>query len=149
METPCRFVRFVLPVCDEETSCATGVFQVRQLWRTRDVDPAFDRRVAAAFDWFNDNLPVPPVVKKRKDGLCWFRREPERPWLPESLEPLRRAFRLASYLRSRGIRVETLQTSDAGRVLYEDRWQVVAVPRPATPTGWVKRGVDYVPVDGR
>lgn len=149
METPCRFVRFVLSVRHEDTSCATGLFQVRTLWRTRDVSPAVDRRVIAAFEWFGEHLPVPPVVKNRRDGLCWFRRDPDEPRHPESHEALRRAFRLASYLRSRGIGVETLQTSAPGRVLYEDRWQIVAVPEAATPTGWVKRGIDYVPVLGR
>jgi hypothetical protein len=140
METPCRFVRFVLPVCDEDASCATRVFQVRTLWRTRDVSPAVDRRVRSAFAWFGDNLPVPPVVKSQRVGLCWFRREPGEPWRPDAHEPLRRAFQLASYLRSRGIRVETLQSSDAGRVLYQDRWQIVAVPCEATPSRWDRRG---------
>jgi len=134
METPRLYVRFVLPFVDEETRRAVGVFQVRDVCRTRRV-PAFDRRIRNRFAWFNDELPVPPVVKERRDALSWFRREPERPHEPGAREPLRRAFVLVSYLRASGVTVETVQTRDPGVVLYEDRWQIVAVPRETTWTG--------------
>lgn len=138
METPCRFVRFVVPVLSEDTSRATGLFQIKNLWRRRQVPEPVRHHVASAFEWYGEHLPVPPVVKKERKALCWFRREPERPWLPDAHEPLRRAFVLASYLRSHRVRVETLQTADAGELLYEDRWQIVAVPRETTRTGRVE-----------
>lgn len=137
METSRLFIRFVLPVRNEDTARATGFFQVRSLCRRWELSHPVDRRIIRAFDWFGTNLPVPPVVKQRKDGLCWFRREPTEPRSPDSHEALRRAFQLASYLRSVGMSVETVQTDDPGRVVYQDRWQVVAVPGSSTPTGWV------------
>jgi hypothetical protein len=139
MESSRSYVRFVVPVRNDGTARATGVFQVRTLCRRTDLPPSVDRRVRRAFAWFGDNLPVPPVVKEQRGALCWFRREPGRPWSPDAHEALRRAFQLASYLRSLGMSVETVQTDAPGRVLYEDRWQVVAVPGPSTPTGWVVR----------
>jgi hypothetical protein len=137
METPRRYVRFVLPFEDEDTRRAVGVFQVRQVVGTRRVVP-LDRRICEAFSWFGDELPVPPVVKTRREALSWFRREPERPHEPEAREPLRRAFLLVSYLRASGIAVETVQTRDPGEELYRDRWQIVAVPRGTTETGRVR-----------
>jgi len=135
METRVRFVRFVVPVVNDETRRATGMFQVRDLWPRRQVPVVSRRRVAEAFDWFNEHLPVPPVVKTQRDALSWFRREPGAPAAPEAFEPLRRAFLLASHLRRVGVRVETVQCADPGRILYEDRWQVVAVPKSETVTG--------------
>ena len=137
METPRLFVRFVVPVRNEYSARATGVFQVRELCRRCELTPPVDRRIRRAFGWFGDNLPVPPVVKKCDDGLCWFRREPENPRSHDAHEALRRAFLLASYLRRVGVSVETVQTDEPGEVLYRDRWQIVAVPGPSTPTGLV------------
>lgn len=139
METPRLFVRFVVPVLDEHSERATGIFQVRNMCRRSELTPPIDRRICRAFDWFGENLPVPPVVKERDDGLCWFRREPGDPRAPDAHEAIRRAFQLASYLRRVGMSVETLQTDRPGKVLYTDRWQIVAVPEPSTPTGYVVR----------
>ena len=137
METSQLFVRFVVPVRHEDSTRATGIFQVRNMCRRSELTMPIDRRICRAFDWFGDNLPVPPVVKERDDGLCWFRREPEDPRAPDAHEAIRRAFQLASYLRSVGMSVETVQTDTPGEVLYSDRWQIVAVPGPSTPTGLV------------
>jgi hypothetical protein len=135
METSRRFVRFVVPYRDEVTGCATGIFHVQTLCRRSDLSPRARQGIRQAFAWYAVELPVPPVVKRRKKALSWFRREPESPSDTEAREPLRRAFLLASALRRWGVEVETVQTDDPGQVLYEDRWQVVAVPQRHTPTG--------------
>src|SRR5262245_22364686 len=137
MATPRLSVRFVSPVRNDGTERATGFFQVRELCRRNDLLPPVDRRIRRAFAWFGDHLRVPSVVKRRRDGLSWFKRGHGRPRSRDAHEALRRAFQLASYMRSIGMRVETVQTDLPGEVLYEDRWQVVAVPGPSTPTGVV------------
>jgi hypothetical protein len=143
METDSHFVRFVVPVEGAHTRRATGMFQVCTLYPVRALGPRVDRRVRESFDWFDEFLPVPPVVKTRREALSWFRREPAGAHEAAAREPLRRAFLLATYLRASGIGVETVQTNVPGDVLYEDRWQIVAVPRGATATGNVLASETY------
>jgi hypothetical protein len=79
--------------------------------------------VKETFKWFNTNIPCPPFARKRKtgawtaDAVAWFRitaREPAR------LRPLIRV------LRTHGFTVRTVYADNPGKVVYRDKWQVVA-----------------------
>ena len=80
--------------------------------------------VRETFRWFNTNIPCPPFSEKRKGGVwsaeavAWFR--------TSARQPIRRLRPLIRVLRSHGFVVRTIYSDVPGKVVYRDRWQVVA-----------------------
>lgn len=78
------------------------------------------RRLDREFAWFNENLPVPKLPRRDRRPIFWFR--------PGAGEPLRRMRMLATWLRAEGLAVHNVQTTHPGEVVYEDAFQVAALP---------------------
>ncbi|MCG3133326.1 MAG: hypothetical protein HMLKMBBP_00471 [Planctomycetes bacterium] len=134
-----RFVRFAINVECIPARCLIGFFQATTHYDGRLRRRRIRERLREHDAWFEDFLPVPPVVKRRKDAICWFRRP--NPAIRGGLaaEAVRRAFLRAALLRSRGLVVVTLETERPGDILYSDEMQVVAVPGPDTFTRATRR----------
>ena len=115
------YVRFVLPATHHQTHRACGLFQVawavHRRRRARIAPSRLDRHIA----WFNEHLIAPHFEVQDSRAVFWFRND--------AGESLRRARCLATWLRTRGLRVTTLQTGDPGNIIYRDFHQVAAVPR--------------------
>lgn len=69
-------------------------------------------------DWFNHHLPAPRSVDPR--AVFWFR--------PNAGEPLTRLWVVVRLLEDNGVPVQVYRTRRPGNVVYEDRYQVAAVP---------------------
>jgi hypothetical protein len=76
----------------------------------------------SAFAWLNKNLPTPTkVVESGKNhAISWFK--------DSANEPIERMWSIVAVLRENGILVDVVRTSNPGRILYEDEWQVFAAP---------------------
>jgi hypothetical protein len=121
------FVRFVVPVRDEESRCLTGVFQAafdlgdRGLLDTHEL-----RRFDAIREWFNLRLPAPDRFARSRGrqahrrAVCWFK--------ADALEHLGKVRELTALLGRHGVQVRRLRSARPGYVLYEDEYQVAAVP---------------------
>jgi hypothetical protein len=72
-------------------------------------------------DWYNAAYPEPDVYSSDTDPLaeCWFK--------ASSHELLNRVSGYLAILDAHSISWEEVRTTDPGTILYEDRWQVVAV----------------------
>jgi glutathione S-transferase len=71
--------------------------------------------------WFEEHLPVPPrerFVDGR--GISWF--------LTGAQPSIARVWSIISILREHGVGVRKIRTRHPGRVIYEDRLQIVALP---------------------
>jgi hypothetical protein len=124
------FLRFVGGPDAEDPHCLTGVFVAAQ--RLRDEGRLYDYEVALlneTYAWFNENLPCPPFVRFLGSGewtpgaVAWFR--------DGAGEPLRRIWDLVHILRENGVPVRLVTTDRPGRIVYVDKYQIVA----ETPTG--------------
>ena len=86
----------------------------------------FDRyeleAVTRIIEWFNENIKVPSILKKKGYNRCisWFK--------PESKTSLELMWELYHLLQSKGVSVEVLKNDEIGEILYEDEHQVVAQP---------------------
>ncbi|MDH3591285.1 MAG: hypothetical protein OER88_05375 [Planctomycetota bacterium] len=70
------------------------------------------------FAWFNERLPVPPFPRSwPRDAVCWFK--------ADAGDAIHRMWGLVSFLREHGMPVRLLRARCPGRILYEDRYQVV------------------------
>jgi hypothetical protein len=62
----------------------------------------------------------PPYYRKRQNGLSWFKDS-----APEHIRKMRE---MSALLEHHDIRVRMIKTTRPGYVVYEDEFQVVAVP---------------------
>jgi hypothetical protein len=125
------FIRLVVPSRDEDCHCLTGVFQAA--YRLSD-HGRFTDGEQGLFDslcrWFNVRLPVPARLARSRrphahcNAVCWFK--------PDAGECIRRVRQLAALLDQHGVATEELRTRRPGYVVYEDAYQVVAVPFRST-----------------
>ena len=125
------FVRFVVGADDEDAAWLTGVFAEARLLRERDELYRHEEELLeATFDWFNEHLRCPPFQQKlaagewTRDAVAWFK--------PGAVEPIRRIWDIVAILREAGVAVRIITAARPGRIVYEDRHQVVAeTPRRA------------------
>jgi hypothetical protein len=127
------FVRFVIPCKDEDSHCLIGVFQAAFSLRDRGLlDRDESRRFEALRQWFNLRLPVPHRFRRSKGrqahrpAICWFK--------ADAAEHLGRVRELAALLEQHGIPTRVLRTRRPGYLVFEDKYQVAAVPFRDTPS---------------
>jgi hypothetical protein len=125
------FVRLVVvPTARNPLGRAPGVFQAAyRLLRRGALAADEHQHLREQLDWFNDNLARPErFVRTRSKGyyrrqpvaLSWFRQE--------AAEHITRARRVARIVASHSSQVQALHTMHPGYVVYEDEYQVVAIP---------------------
>jgi hypothetical protein len=120
------FVRFVVPVRDEDSHRLTGVFQAACRLRDGDLPDADARRLGLLLRWFDRHLPAPARLSRSRrrhahaEAVCWLRQG-----ATGRLEKLRE---LAALLDRHGIATRRLRTRRPGYIVYEDEYQVAAVP---------------------
>jgi hypothetical protein len=115
------FVRFTIPYGERTpTGLATGIF--RAAGRLRDAD-RFNtwqhQLLEEDFDWFNANLPVPTDLRRGR-AVCWFK--------PEARDAISRVWQMADLVESIGIPVRVYLKHRPGTIVYEDDFQVAALP---------------------
>ena len=96
--------------------------------QTRDSITGWMRaELESELNWFEAHLPVPGKFGFRDDrcaqrqGVCWFR--------PEAREHITHAHYLAWLLCEAGVQVDCRTSMSPGDILYDDAYQIVALPR--------------------
>lgn len=119
------YFRFVSAEVDLCSGMETGPFQSAGFVLDNPASPRWlCDAIEREFDWFNDRLPVPPIVNRhigrrgRVHGVCWFR--------PQATEHITRARHLAWLMTEAGWPVRELRVQHPGEILCRDDWQVVA-----------------------
>ena len=119
------FLRFVVGADAESTWWLTGVITIAKGLQVDGKLYQYESEwLEQIFAWFNDQLPCPPFGDKFRDGewtddaVCWFR--------DEAGEPLARMWDIVALLREHGVPVRFVTARDPGKIVYSDRFQVVA-----------------------
>jgi hypothetical protein len=123
------FVRFVTTERHEDSHQELGVFQ--SAYRLRDSGVLADYEevhLQKITEWFDRHLEEPnrftnakpPYYRKRQNGIAWFK--------ASSREHIGQIRELLAILENYGVRVEMIKTNRPGYVVYEDDFQIVAVP---------------------
>lgn len=121
------YIRFVVSERHESSDQARGVFSALYALEDRGELASYELEwFYAAERWFNRHL-------RRPERLAWSRRPnaPERAitWLKASAtEHVSRMRELVALLAHKDIAVEELRTDRPGYVVYEDAYQVAAIP---------------------
>ncbi len=119
------YLRFVVGSDSENASWLTGVFtEARLLLDDGRLYRHEAEWLAGTFAWFNEHLPCPPFSSKIRSGewtpeaVSWFR--------DDAGEPLKRIWDIVALLEEHDVKVRIVRTDRPGKIVYRDRFQVVA-----------------------
>jgi hypothetical protein len=122
------YLRFVGVVRSRGRALRLGLFQGSDRFHLRGRGKT---ELEAVYEWFNDQLPVPPrAAFEGGTGRCWFRTD----W--DGF--VRELWGAARRIEEAGYRVWQVYNRNPGRITYQDDFQVVAVPR-WNARGWPQR----------
>ena len=119
-----RLIRFVGLVQNTENSSRMGIFSLLYVFRQNcDLEDYELRELERHCNWLGMHLRIPPPLKDNGNhrAISWFR--------STAKEPLKRIRGVKAILEEYGYIVEQITTTDPGTVIYEDGWQVVAIPQ--------------------
>src|SRR5262245_6675408 len=122
-----RFVRLSVPAWHWGTGEGQGIFRVAgHVRKNVRLSEEQEKKLAVTLRWFNNRLPVPRISEPK--AVFWFKFS--------AAECRRRVTQLARLLREVGAGIVITETNMPGKVLYEDDFQVAAVPiEPSEPHG--------------
>ena len=124
-----RYLRIVTSAVDSDSQVSQGVFQAAYALRDAGVlDEHENVWFSDVVGWFSKNLYVP---RRTHFSLPYYSREFNRVifWLKESAnEHISRLHQVAAMLQYHRVPTRVLKTSVPGRVVYEDKHQIGAIP---------------------
>ena len=114
------FIRFVVGGDGEHHKALTGVInEAYLLLKEVELTQAEHNRMRSALTWFDRRLPAPPFSSAgwSADVVAWFK--------DDARDAIWMIWDLVALLEEHGLPVRMLRSSNPGRVLYEDEYQVV------------------------
>ena len=122
-----KFVRFVTNRLDHVTGLEIGFFKAAYaLRRSKRVMESDASQLDELLNWLDDNLEAPTrFAKSRKKhahgkALSWFK--------PSAVEHIQKSRDLLALLERHGVYSEMYVTTRPGVVVYDDEWQIAAIP---------------------
>ena len=120
-------IRFATLEVDPDSTHSCGVFVAAHTLRDEgELTRQEHEELRLMLGWFNENLHIPSVLAQteHRRAISWFK--------PTAEEAISRMWQLKNLLERHGLNVKVLRTKEAGTVVYEDLWQVVAKPTKGT-----------------
>ncbi len=114
------FIRFVVGSDGQNHKALTGIFFGAWSLRKRcELTAEEEVRLDALYGWFNVHVPVPPFATGRfsHDAVAWFK--------DHAREPVAKMWDIVTLLREHGVEIRFLRSPNPGKVVYEDRVQVL------------------------
>jgi len=122
-----KYLRFVVPETDEGSGRAMGVFTAGGI--LYEEDKLYDHEIKLRKQiliWFGNNLEVPDVQASesnyysKPNAISWFKSGAE--------IHINKMREYTEVLNSHDIQVKQLITERPGKIVYEDEFQVAAIP---------------------
>ena len=101
-----------------------GIFQLAfELKDEFDLPQYAEEELLANIQWLRKHLKSPEVLREegRQRAISWFK--------DSATKPMTYIRSIKVLLEEYGYHIEQVQTQDPGTIIYEDGWQVVAVPK--------------------
>ncbi|MCA1595759.1 MAG: hypothetical protein LC772_04985 [Chloroflexi bacterium] len=106
---------------DPDSQQSQGIFRcVDRMCTVTDLCRDEARRIDEMLDWFNANLPVPSDDRIPSRAIFWLK--------PACDEHRSRLWELAHFIHQQGLFTELFAVRHPGQIVYEDDFQVAAVP---------------------
>jgi hypothetical protein len=117
------YLRFALPKRNNPYVSREGVFTACYALLEEDRLTEYEeKQVRSHLDWFDRHLPAPECLDdvEHRRALCWFR--------SDAHDHIETMWELVGVLHTCCVPVELLKTRWPGTIVYEDEWQIAAVP---------------------
>ena len=115
------YLRLATNQWDADSHQNRGVFQLAyDLHESGDLSPDEASRLKAALLWFERNLPLPDRSKLDARAIFWFK--------ADAVEAARRVWDLVEVVKNHGLAAKVIKTTRPGYVIYEDDFEVAAIP---------------------
>ncbi len=122
------YIRLVTSQTDPDSHVEAGVFQFAYaLAKGGSLEIYEERHLKEILVWFEKNLPLPDRSRLDERAIFWFKGGAD--------ECARRIWDLAGIVEGHGLATELVKTTRPGYVVYEDDYQVAAIPFRDTFTG--------------
>jgi hypothetical protein len=116
-----KFVALLLEDDDHETGFITVAHHLRD---EGILEEEMHNELAENLQWIEENLPKRPDFPQDQDDLS-----SPMSWLKESsINHLQKMRNIQRILEENDILVEIFEVDTPGKIIYEDDWQVVALP---------------------
>jgi len=121
------YIRFVIDELDEDSNQRRGIFQA--VYCLKNEGYLYDYELSHVDDvmhWFDDNLASPldylnkQKARKADVFISWFK--------ASASNHIAKARELSSLLENRGVVVDQITTTNPGKIVYFDDYQVFAKP---------------------
>ena len=123
------FLRFVTAELHDESHQELGIFHAAgKLRDSGSLSPSEETLLQEIRDWFNINLEKPnrftsskpPYYRKRQNGISWLK--------DSAGKHIAKMQEMVALLKHHDVPVRMIKTKRPGYVVYEDEFQIVAVP---------------------
>jgi hypothetical protein len=118
------YLRFETHLIDRRSNQRQGIFQAAgELIENADLTKGDHQLFKSALSWFNQNVHIPACLNTRENrrAVCWFK--------GSGNDAIKRVWDLVALLKEQGVAVRIIQKRELGKILYDDKWQVVALPK--------------------
>lgn len=115
------YIRFQTSQPAMHSSWPLGIFRAADVLRElAEGEDAAVSWIEEAYDWFNTNLPVPPREKIDPRAVFWFR--------TDAAACIAESWKLTAAFCEAGLWVRLYRTNRPGRIVYQDQFQIAAIP---------------------
>lgn len=118
-----NYIRFVALMRDPDSHQKSGFFTAAyDLLRSDTLSIFYEVGIDHFLDWFRYNLDAPPekLMEDNPKALCWFK--------DTANEHISKSRKLIQILQEHGIEIEMLVTRKPGNIIWEDEYQIMAIP---------------------
>jgi len=124
-------LRFITSARHPPYGHRTGIFAAAYEL-TRQPDSQYADELSILLQWFADNLPAPDKLTRSRHPRAG---ETAISWIKDTaFEHIEKIRELTSLLEMNGVRCEMISTDRPGYVVYEDAFQIAALPFSDTMT---------------
>jgi len=122
-----KYIRFITTQANVVTGEPIGFFKFAYaLIREKCATVGDERRLSELLDWFDDHLDAPDRFAKSSNvhahgkAISWFK--------PTALEHITNARKILDIIKRYGAKSEMLTTAKPGVIVFEDDFQITAIP---------------------
>jgi len=125
------YIRFITMRIDADSEAPEGIFRAASFLRDDEELPPYDaEHLRDILKWFGAHLPTPSRFARsrqphrKKKAISWFK--------SSAHDHIAKAREIVRLLDEHGWHVRTVKTDQPGFVVYEDAFQIAAVPFAST-----------------
>ncbi|MCP4326281.1 MAG: hypothetical protein GY787_31485 [Alteromonadales bacterium] len=117
------YTRFTINKRNKQSGVSQGILGAAfKLQKSGQLDAETHTNLTIVLDWLQENFITPDIFDKPENlkGVCWFK--------DTQVEIIDKVESIVPIMESNSFNIKVEQNSTPGEIIYEDIYQVVAIP---------------------